>query len=69
MQVPGPNGHSVALHDFGGDGPLTHVFGTLTPTVQQETIASVARLSGTPTIPVDGLSHFGPMEQPWLSQG
>ena len=45
--------------------PLTQVFGTLTPPVQQETIASIARLTGTPTIPVDGLGHFGPMEQPW----
>ena len=45
--------------------PLTQVFATLTPSVQQQTIASVARLTGTRTIPVDGLGHFGPMEQPW----
>ena len=45
--------------------PLTQVFATLTPSVQQQTIASVARLTGTRAIPVDGLGHFGPMEQPW----
>jgi pimeloyl-ACP methyl ester carboxylesterase len=45
--------------------PLTQVFGTLTPSVQQQTIASVARLTRTEAIPVDGLGHFGPMEQPW----
>ena len=21
VQIPGPDGHSVALHDFGGEGP------------------------------------------------
>lgn len=45
--------------------PLTQVFGTLTPPVQQEAIRSVARLTGSRTISVDGLGHFGPMEQPW----
>jgi len=45
--------------------PLTQVFGTLTPPVQQEAIGSVARLTGSRTISVDGLGHFGPMEQPW----
>jgi pimeloyl-ACP methyl ester carboxylesterase len=49
--------------------PLTQVFGTLTPPVQQQTITSVARLTGTPTIAVDGLGHFGPMEQPWTIAG
>jgi pimeloyl-ACP methyl ester carboxylesterase len=44
--------------------PLTQVFGTLTPPVQQEAIGTVARLTDTRTIAVDGLGHFGPMEQP-----
>ncbi len=45
--------------------PLTQVFGTLTPSVQQQAIGSIARLTGTRTISVDGVGHFGPMEQPW----
>ena len=45
--------------------PLTQVFGTLTPSVQQEAIGGIARLTGTRTISVDGVGHFGPMEQPW----
>lgn len=45
--------------------PLTQLLGTLTAPAQKETISSFARLTGTPTISVDGLGHFGPMEQPW----
>jgi pimeloyl-ACP methyl ester carboxylesterase len=46
--------------------PLTQVYGTLTAPVQEEAICTVARLTGTRAIPVDGLGHFGPMEQPWI---
>lgn len=45
--------------------PLTQVYGSLTAPVQQEAICTVARSTGTRAIPVDGLAHFGPMEQPW----
>ena len=45
--------------------PLTQAFGTLTSPAMHEAVSGVARLTGTPTIPVDGLGHLGPMEQPW----
>jgi pimeloyl-ACP methyl ester carboxylesterase len=45
--------------------PLTQAFGTATSPAMREGVSGVARLTGTETIPVDGLGHFGPMEQPW----
>jgi hypothetical protein len=45
--------------------PLTQVFGTLTEPAMRDAVHGVAHLTGTPTISVDGLGHFGPMEQPW----
>ena len=41
--------------------PLTQVFGALTERAMREAVEGVARLTGTPTIPVDGIGHFGPM--------
>jgi pimeloyl-ACP methyl ester carboxylesterase len=62
------------VHDAGArisavSCPLTQVFGTLTELAMRDAVAAVARMTGTPTIAVDGLGHFGPMEQPWTIAG
>jgi pimeloyl-ACP methyl ester carboxylesterase len=44
--------------------PMTQVFGLASAQVQQEGTRAFARLTGTLAVPVNGLSHFGPMEQP-----